>query len=77
MGGYVLRHWYRKGLRKRSLQMAAQATCIKLLNWCPTPLFHLLARWLPLPQDIRENYYNQREKYAAYLDDARGEDDAG
>jgi hypothetical protein len=67
VGSYVIRHWYRAGSRKRSLRMALQSIQIKLLSWCPVRFFHVLAGFLPLPKNIRDDYYGKRNTHVPYI----------
>ncbi|MEI6076668.1 MAG: glycosyltransferase family 2 protein [Verrucomicrobiota bacterium] len=64
---HVLKHWYRAGFRKSSFQMALQSIEIRLLSWSPVWLFHFLVRRMPLPQYIRDDYYNRRNEYLPYV----------
>lgn len=67
VGSHILQNWYRSGLRKKSLRLAKQSACIKLLSWCPVVFFHSLAGLLPLGKNMRDDYYNQRLEHKVYV----------
>ena len=60
---HVARNWYRTGQRRLSLRMAQQACMIRLLNWCPVGLVHVLVRLLPLDNHLKDEYYGKRNEY--------------